>query len=95
MGHRQECDCSIQWSYFNKMKFTAGRMINCGREGCYFETDRPVLPGSTVLIRIVHGSRGAKRRLPDCLRSNAVAEVKWCRQKNQRYLVGAKYHYPV
>jgi CheY-like chemotaxis protein len=95
MDHRQECDCSIQWAYFNKLRFSAGRMINCGREGCYFETDQAVLPGSTVLIRIDHSSRGHKRTLPDCLRSNAVAEVKWCRQKGQRYLVGAKYHYPV
>jgi CheY-like chemotaxis protein len=95
IGYRQECDCSIEWAYFNKMKFAAGRMINCGREGCYFETDQPVLPGSTVLIRIVPGSCGPKRRLPDCLRSNAVAEIKWCRQESQRYIVGAKYHYPV
>ena len=66
IGYCQECDCSNEWAYFNKMNFTAGRMINCGREGCYFETDQPVLPGSTVLIRIVPGSSGPKRRLPDC-----------------------------
>jgi len=92
---RQDCDCSIQWAYFNKMDFSIGRLINCGRDGCFFETNQPVLTGSTIIIRLDHCSREAQCKLPDCLRSSAMAEVKWCRKQGKGYVVGARYHYPV
>ena len=92
---RQGCDCSIQWAFFNKMNYYPGRLINCSRDGIYFETRQAVLPGSTVMIRLESGSRDAQGKLPECLRSGALAEVKWSRTQGNLHLVGARYHYPV
>jgi DNA-binding NarL/FixJ family response regulator len=92
---REACDCSIQWAYFNSMDFSPGRLINCSRTGVFFETSRPVHAGSTVVIRLEHSPRELKCRRPDCLRSSAIAEVKWCRAEGKTHLVGARYHYPV
>jgi CheY-like chemotaxis protein len=92
---RKGCDCSIQWAYFNTTNFMVGRMVNCGRNGCFFETDQPVRTGSTVIIRLESQSSVAQSKPPDCLRSSAMAEVKWCHQQGKVYVVGARYHYPV
>jgi DNA-binding response OmpR family regulator len=92
---RTNCDCIMQWAYFNKPDFSAGRLINCSRKGCLFETNKAVVSGSTILIRLEHCVRGVQEKLPDCLRSSAVAEVKWCRKRDKDYLVGARYHFPV
>ena len=92
---RQDCDCVIQWAYFNNMNFSTGRLINCGPNGCFFETDQPILTRSTVIIRLEHCSREDQCKLPNCLRSSAMAEVKWCRKQGKVYFVGARYHHPV
>jgi len=92
---RQACDCSIRWAFFNKETFLAGRMLNCSRSGCYFETSRQLPPGTTVLIRIEKCKPGTEFKSPEALRSSAVTEVKWCRKLNQDYGVGARYHFPV
>jgi CheY-like chemotaxis protein len=89
---RHTCDCPIQWAYFNKMTFSPGRLVNCSRTGLFFETRQPVISGATVLVRV---ERCPPDRQPACLRSNAVAEIKWCRPRGKIYLVGARYHYPV
>ena len=89
---RHPCDCPMQWAYFNKMVFSPGRLVNCSRTGLFFETRQPVLSGATVLVRI---ECCPPDRQPACLRSNALAEIKWCRPRDEFYLVGARYHYPV
>ncbi len=93
--HRPNCDCKVQWAYFNKSDFAPGRLVNCSRSGCLFETNKAVINGSTILIRLEHCVREAHEKLPDCLRSSAVAEVKWCRKRDGDYVVGTRYHYPV
>lgn len=92
---RHTCDCPIQWAYFNKMAFSPGRLVNCSRTGIFFESRQPVLPGATVLVRVERCPPDRQPATPACLRSNAVAEVKWCRPRGKIYLAGARYHYPV
>ncbi len=91
---RQRCDCSIHWSFFNKMHFYPSRLVNCSRDGILFETSQPVLQGSTVMIRLERCLRDAQGKLPSCLRSGALAEVKGSRRQEKMHLVGARYHYP-
>lgn len=92
---RQSCDCSIHWAFFNKMDLYPGRLTNCSRDGIFFQTRQPVLPGSTVMIRLDRCSRDAQSKLPSCIRSDALAEVKWSRTHGKMHLAGARYHYPV
>ena len=92
---RQICDCPIQWTYFNTTNFREGRMVNCGRNGCFFQTNQPVITGSTVIIRAEHQSSEAQDKPPICLRTNAMAEVKWCHKRANAHIVGVRYHYPV
>lgn len=51
-----------------------------------------------VLIRVLQYTE-FMRENPPALRSNAVAEVKWCREtkgaEEALYGVGVRYHFPV
>jgi DNA-binding NarL/FixJ family response regulator len=90
---RQACACHIVWSYFNKDNMVSARMLNCSRAGCYFETPQPLTTGSTVLIRLETSEIGPTNTPAGSVRSNAVAEVKWCDSRNNQYGVGARYHF--
>lgn len=90
---RQACHLNIYWAYFNKSNSVAARMLNCSRAGCNFETPHPVAAGSTVLIRLERSAAGAGDYSAEFVRSNVVAEVKWCDPRNRQYAVGAKYHF--
>ncbi len=90
---RQACDCNIVWAYFNKDNVVSARMLNCTRAGCYFETPQHLTTGSTVLIRIEKCVPGTEQNGAGSVRSNAVAEVKWCDNRNNQYGVGARYHF--
>jgi CheY-like chemotaxis protein len=90
---RQPCDCNIVWAYFNKDNMVSARMINCSRAGCYFETPQHLTTGSTVLIRLEKRVPGTEHNGSGSVRSNAVAEVKWCDSRNNQYGVGARYHF--
>ena len=90
---RQPCDCNIVWAYFNKDNMVSARMINCSRAGCYFETPQHLTTGSTVLIRLEKRVPGTEQNGPGSVRSNTVAEVKWCDSRNNQYGVGARYHF--
>jgi len=91
--HRQACDCNIIWAYFNKDNMVSARMLNCSRSGCYFETPQHLTTGSTVLIRLEKYAAGAGRNASGPVRSSAVADVKWCDQRNRQYGVGVRYHF--
>jgi|GEM_PF-768743 DNA-binding NarL/FixJ family response regulator len=88
---RQACNCKIVWAYFNKNRQVSARMLNCSRVGCYFETPEQVITGSTVLIRLDMSEIGLQNNTAGSVRSNAVAEVKWCDNLNNQYGVGARY----
>lgn len=91
---RQGCECNIVWAYFNKDKLVSARMLNCSRNGCYFETSQHLTIGSTVLLRLEKYGTGTERNVSGCVRSSAVAEVKWCDKRDKQYGVGTKYHFP-
>jgi DNA-binding response OmpR family regulator len=90
---RQACDCNIVWAYFNKDNRVSARMLNCSRSGCYFETPQHLTTGSTVLIRLEMSQIGSQSNTAGSVSSNAVAEVKWCDNRNNQYGVGARYHF--
>jgi DNA-binding NarL/FixJ family response regulator len=90
---RQACDCNIVWAYFNKDNMVSARMLNCSRAGCYFEMPQHLTTGSTVLIRLEKCVPGTEQNGAGSVRSNAVAEVKWCDKRNNQYGVGARYHF--
>jgi DNA-binding NarL/FixJ family response regulator len=89
---RQACDFTIRWAYFNREHSAAARMLNCSRAGCYFEALQPITAGSTVLIRLERSMAGARNYAAGLVRSNVVAEVKWCDRRHSLCGVGAKYH---
>jgi len=91
--HRQACDYHIVWAFFNKDNLVSARMLNCSRAGCYFETPQHLTTGSTVLIRLEKYVPGTEQNGAGSVRSNAVAEVKWCDNRNNQYGVGARYHF--
>jgi len=90
---RQACDCDIVWAYFNKDNMVSARMLNCSRAGCYFEMPQHLTTGSTVLIRLEKCVPGTEQNGAGSVRSNAVAEVKWCDKRDNQYGVGARYHF--
>ena len=90
---RQACNCNIVWAYFNKDNKVSARMLNCSRAGCYFETPQHLTTGSTVLIRLEMSVIGTENNTAGSVRSNVVAEVKWCDNRNNQYGVGARYHF--
>jgi len=90
---RQTCDYKIVWTYFNKDLLVSARVLNCSRGGCYFETPQHLTTGSTVSIRLDRSAIGSQGNTAGSVRSNAVAEVKWCDKRNNQYGVGAKYYF--
>ena len=90
---RQACDYPIVWTYFNKDNLVPARVLNYSREGCYFETTQHLTTGSTVSIRLEGSAIGSQSKSAGSVRSNAVAEVKWCDQRDNFYGVGARYYF--
>ncbi len=97
-SERQPCECEAAWSYFNKDGSRRGRILNLSRIGCYLQTDGPVIPGASVLIRVLECRECGSRR-GGSPRTTSVAEVKWCRKvvdgPTPSYGAGVRYHYPV
>ena len=90
---RQTCDYKIVWTYFNKDLLVSARVLNCSRGGCHFETPQHLTTGSTVSIRLDRSAIGSQDNASGSVRSNAVAEVKWCIKRNNQYGVGVKYYF--
>jgi CheY-like chemotaxis protein len=90
---RQACDYPIVWTYFNRDNLVPARVLNYSREGCYFETTQHLNTGSTVSIRLGGSAIGSQSKSAGSVRSNAVAEVKWCDQRDNLYGVGARYYF--
>ena len=96
-SERHQCDYAASWSFFNKEGTAEGQILNVSQTGCYLRLDRPIPPGTTVMMRVLE-CRGAAcdQQGPHM---NTVAEVKWCcRIQNGSkpcYGSGLRYHYPV
>ena len=94
---RHGCDGEIIYSYFNKKDYYAAHTLNFSRDGSYFETDRALGVGLTVLIRVLncidHSDRSKDSK---SIRWNALGEVKSCREltggRQGYYGIGVKYH---
>ncbi len=94
---RHGCDGEIILASFNKKDTSKARALNFSRDGSYFESDRPLGVGLTVLIRVLNCIDHTDRfKDPENIRWNALGEVKWCREmtgeKQGRYGIGVKYH---
>ena len=96
-GERHGCHGEIIWSYFNKKDYFKACALNSSRDGSYFETDRALVVGVTVLIRVLNcPDQNIRSEDNECIRWNALGEVKWCREltggKQGHYGIGVKYH---
>ena len=96
-GERHGFHGEIIWSYFNKKDYFEARALNFSRDGSYFETDRALGVGVTVLIRVLNCfDQNIRSEENECIRWNALGEVKWCRDltggKQGHYGIGVKYH---
>ena len=94
---RHGCDGEIIWSYFNKKNYAKACTLNFSRDGSYFETDRALGVGVTVLIRVLNCiDYNDRSKDPDGIRWNTLGEVKSCREltggKQGHYGIGIKYH---
>ena len=96
MYERYGCEARISWSYFNEKKCFLATLLNVGRNGVYFETDKKIEPNATILLRL-EAILGDHRLLSEknCIRTIALADVKWCHKLSNEnsvyYGVGARY----
>lgn len=95
---RLDCDCNINWAYFDKERFSTARVVNSSRVGCCLELNQPLVPGSTILIRITKcEDRQGTQHPPEIPKWTSMAEVKWCNKLydngNDRYGVGLRYFF--
>jgi hypothetical protein len=93
---RHGCDGEIIWAYFNKKDSSKARALNFSRDGSYFESDRALGVGLTVLMRVLNCIDHTDRsKDPESIRWNTLGEVKWCREltsgKQGHYGIGVKY----
>jgi hypothetical protein len=93
--HRQ-C-LPLTMSVFNQSAIFQAQMIDYSQCGMCVETGRPILPGTSVHLRIEtgHAAETGKAVLQG-LRTTELGEVKWCRAMGQshspRYHVGIRYY---
>lgn len=98
--NRQSCDAAIEWTHFNRGDCCSARMLNFSKGGGYFVSAQPLLPGATILIRLLacdaSGVASCDRSTP---RTTSLGEVKWCRELSGaaagRFGIGVRYHFPV
>jgi hypothetical protein len=82
-GRRFPCRARVSWSYFNQAESHAAAMLNFSLEGVALEANRPLVNGSSVVMRL---EAGAEKCQPDCIestecpwfRSMVLGQVKWC-----------------
>jgi CheY-like chemotaxis protein len=88
---RLGCDSTVNWTYFNREPTYAGKVRNCSRGGCCFESVQSIAPGSTINLRMdtldLQGDRAGGKHM----RWNVLAQVKWCHKLDDRFGVGVKY----
>jgi hypothetical protein len=96
---RIKCEAVIEWSYFNQDVYFDARLINFGRNGVYFETDRELKPGVSILLRTKRISPSmTKSKDHQHPRSVSLGEVQWCLDLSGRdkscYGVGVRFPFP-
>lgn len=90
MNERYHCEALIKWSYFNNDRFFEAKVLNCSRNGIYFETPHTIRQGTTIFIRTeTLLSKNMRLNELECLRTVSLGEVKWC---NERFEDGVSYY---
>ncbi len=98
---RYLCRSPLEWGYFNRREHHDARMVNFSLGGACLETTHSLIIGSTVMMRVEEfrlECRAECRQGVRCpwLRSMALGEVKWCRDRSEpgrpRFEVGLKFH---
>lgn len=85
----------IRCGYVNQGAATNGLTANCSRDGLYFQSRSPFMPGGLLRIQtpgMVLQETGGDEAVK--LPYMTVAEVRWCRQAAadaDRYDVGVRY----
>ena len=96
MHERYNCEARIIWSYFNKKGCFLGTILNVGRNGVYFETDKKIEPNTTILLRL-EALLSDHRMLSEknCLQTIALGDVKWRHEFSEEnsvyYGAGVRY----
>jgi hypothetical protein len=96
---RRSFTAPIVYTYFNRQYPFDAQTLNHGDGGLSFKSNRFLKPGATLHIRVKE-FRSNEPCTGDSkgLRSQTLAEVKWCKEMPDSdlfsYTVGARYYQP-
>jgi hypothetical protein len=93
---RYGCDISIVYFLMQKGRRIRAKLLNFSDQGVFLITKEPVLPGTTVVVRL---DKDTDQEIPcsekRALRSISLVTVKWCQEATvdgrRVYEIGAKY----
>ena len=97
MHERFNCEAVVKWSYFNNDRFFEAKVLNCSRNGIYFETPHAINQGTSIFIRTeTLISNNMRLNELECLRTVSFGEVKWCNEiledGGSYFQVGVRHH---
>jgi hypothetical protein len=99
---RSRARCSfkapVTCACFNSDRFYRAKTTNHSRDGIFFLSNFPLIPGSQIYIRLEKDtSATSAQEICTCgeMRQIGLAEVKWCNElapaQNYQYGIGLKY----
>jgi hypothetical protein len=100
-GPRHKQRLPLALSIFNRPGVQEAWLINCSQEGVCVETAQPLLPGTSIHLRVVANVSmdepfGEETPVFPGLRTTALGEVKWCEAlspgRSARYRIGIRYY---
>ena len=96
-GERRGYTVPIVFTYFNKKDFFDAQTLNHGPDGMCFKSRSSLRSRDTLYIRVKEfHPHGPCTGACEGLRSETLADVKWCEEKLDKgtfsYLVGVKYY---
>jgi hypothetical protein len=95
---RRHCQrLALAMSVFNQGAVFEAQMVNYGHGGICAETGHPVLPGTSIHVRMdARQAAEVGNIVLQGLRTTSLGEVKWCRAIGQcqspRYRIGIRYY---
>lgn len=100
-GPRHQQRLPLALSIFNRPGVQEAWLINCSQEGVCVETEPPLLPGTSIHLRVVASVSmdepfGEETPVFPGLRTTALGEVKWCAAlspgRSAPYRIGIRYY---
>jgi hypothetical protein len=87
----------LTMSVFNQGGAFQAQMVSYGQDGICAETGHPVLPGTSIHLRVdTREVKEVEKAALQGLRTTALGEVKWCRPLSQDcqtlYRIGIQYY---